>query len=186
MQYSPLSEAWKSYLHFALTNNKLWKRLKIFLITGKLEFWKLVTSDQVNKLAILHTKSSSTHKSSCHHRRPDIMKTSRQLALQDQKASYVSLYFEEDRKTFKVPASKIIGDSIIGSNMIVWWSDEENVNALVIGLANKLDDSNKIEFEWQQKNPKNERIFSSVDWRFRTRLWSSQAIFIGRMIWQSS
>ena len=44
MQYSPLSEAWKSYLHFALANNKLWKRLKIFLITGKLEFWKLVTS----------------------------------------------------------------------------------------------------------------------------------------------
>ena len=28
MQYSPLREAWKSYLHFAHTSNKLWKRLK--------------------------------------------------------------------------------------------------------------------------------------------------------------
>ena len=87
------------------------------------------------------------------------MKTSRQLALQDQKASYVIVYFEEERKTSKVPASKIIGDSIIGSKVIVRWSDEENVNALVIGLANKLDDANKIEFEWQQKNPKKRKNF---------------------------
>ena len=77
---------------------------------------------------------------------------------------------------------KIIGDSIIGSKVIVRWSDEENVNALIIGLSNKLDDAYKIEFEWQQKYPKKERIFSSVDWRFRTRLWSSEAVFLSRMI----
>ena len=116
------------------------------MITGKLECWKLLTSGQENKLAILHLKSSSTHKfTSYHYHRPNIMKTSRQLALQDQKASYLILFLK--MRGNKVLASKIIRDSFLGSNVIIRWSEEENINALVIGLANKLSPSPEFQLK---------------------------------------